>query len=58
MNQANTVCLIAIILFMGYITYIMSFGAAPAHLGTWGPIMMATCLPLVSYGLGRIWERE
>lgn len=56
MNQANTVCLIAIILFMGYITSVMTFGTAPEHLGQWGPIMMAMCLPLVSYALGRIFE--
>lgn len=56
MNQANTVALIAIILFMAHLSSIFCFGLNPTHLGGWGPAMMMVVLPLVSYALGRIWS--
>ena len=55
MNQANTLCLVAILLVLGRLAYVLCFGLNPYHLGGWGPAMMIVLLPLASYGLGRLW---
>ena len=56
MNQANTVCLVAITLFMAYLASILCFGINEYHLGGWGVAMVMTCFPLVAYALGRIFD--
>lgn len=56
MNQANTLCLVAVLLFMGQLANTFCFGLNPTNLGGWGPAMMMVALPLVAYALGRIFE--
>ncbi len=57
MNQANTVCLLAIILVMYSMAQVLCFGLNPGNLGGWGPTMLMMVLPVAGYGLGRIWQR-
>lgn len=56
MNQANTVCLIAIVLMLAKLASILCFGLNPYHLGGWGPAMLIAGLPVVSYCLGRMYS--
>ena len=58
MNQANTLCLVAILVFMGVLANTLCFGTNPGHLGGWGPMIMMVSLPLAAYGLGRLWVKE
>ena len=58
MNQANTLCLVALIIIMAAIANILCFGLNPDHLGGWGPTMLMVTTPLVAYGLGRTWQEN
>lgn len=58
MNQANTVCMIAILILMGTLANVLCFGTNPNNLGGYGPAMLMVCLPLLAYALGRIWTQE
>ena len=55
MNQANTLCMVAILIVMASLANTLCFGENPGHLGGWGPMMLMVCLPLASYVLVRIW---
>ena len=57
MNQANTLCLVAIILLVAQLANTFCFGLNPTHLGGWGPAMIMTCGPVIGYALGRIWHK-
>lgn len=57
MNQANTLALVAIVLFMASLANVLCFGTSPSHLGGWGPAGMMVFLPLAAYLLGRIWTK-
>ena len=54
MNQANTLCMVAIILCVYNIGYILCFETT--MLGGWGPLMVLVVAPLIAYSLGRNWE--
>ena len=57
MNQANTLCLVAIVLFMAALANVLCFGTNDHNLGGYGPAGLMTVLPVVAYALGRIWSR-
>lgn len=57
MNQANTICLIAIVLFMASLANVLCFGLNPNALGGYGPAGMMVALPVVAYALGRLWVK-
>ena len=56
MNQANTVCLIAILILMGTLANVLCFGTNPNNLGGYGPAMLMVLLPLLAFALGTIRE--
>ena len=55
MNQANTLCLVALIIIMASLAKILCFGLNPDHLGGLGPAGLMVAVPVVSYMLGRGW---
>ena len=56
MNQANTICLLAVLYVMGQLASIFCFGLNPGNLGGYGIAMLFVALPLVTYALGRMWQ--
>jgi len=56
MNQANTLCLVSILIFMGVLANLFCFGLNPNHIGGWLPAGVMVALPMASYMLGRIWQ--
>ena len=56
MNQANTLCLVAVLLIVSMLARTFCFGLNPMMLGGWGPAMILIAGPLVTYLLGRIYQ--
>ncbi len=57
MNQANTLCIVAILLCMASLAQVLCFGLNPGQLGGYGPAGLMVALPLVSYALGRLYQK-
>ena len=55
MNQANTICLIAVLYLSGYIGYELCM--TNTQLGGWILVGIMAALPLCTYMLGRGWMR-
>lgn len=58
MNQANTLCLVALVIVMYALAQILCFGTNPAGLAGFGPAGLMIVMPIVGYALGRIWEKS
>ena len=56
MNQANTICLMAILYLSGYIAYELCM--TDTMIGGWILIGIIAGLPLCSYMLGRGWVNK
>lgn len=56
MNQANTLCLVAIVLCMWSLAQVLCFGLNPGNLGGYGPAGLMMALPVVGYALGRLYK--
>ncbi len=58
MNQANTFCLIALVVIMYALGKVLCFGLNAHHLGGWGPMGLMMILPVVGYLLGRTYDSK
>lgn len=56
MNQANTLCLVALVVVMYSLGRVLCFGLNPGNLGGYGPAGLMMVMPLVGYALGRLWS--
>lgn len=58
MNQANTLCLVALVIVMGSLANVLCFGVNTGNIGGYGPAMLMMVGPVVGYALGRIWSKK
>lgn len=58
MNQANTLCLIALVIVMYSLGRVLCFGLNVDHLGGYGPMGLMMALPVVGYVLGRLYDSK
>lgn len=54
MNQANTICLLAVLYLMGHIGYQLCI--TDTQLGGWILVGIMAALPLATYALGRAFQ--